>query len=305
MFTPEWVNGDTRIKRSSFHFDNVARDLSRIIHQNFESCQPCTARVYASYDNKMTETNENQFLKWFTQSLQFYTTEKCQESQIVERLNDLIGEEIKLPIGTDNVTLTTTAATREEYDKYTLVFEDARSISFSCPLKLQCIDFQLLSTCPSVPLNYTDYTALMRSTEQLSKKRLINSLFNQPEKKGNGTTNTGTDTTIMGNGATNKGNGATNNGNGATNKGNGATNTRKGTTIKGNGATNMGNGGINKVDGAPNTGNSTINTDEFKVQACWETYLSLLPKKKNRGSSSVPMKMFFFVVVMVSIKFSA
>ena len=284
VFTPEWVNGNTRIKRSSFHFDNVARDLSRIIHQNFESCQPCTARVYASYDNKMTETNENQFLKWFTQSLQFYTTEKCQESQIVERLNNLIGEEIKLLIGTENVTLTTTAATREEYDKYTLVFEDARAISNSCPLKLQCIDFQLLSTCPSVPLNYTDYTALMRSTEQLSKKRLINSLFNQPEKKGNGTTNTG--------------NGATNKGNGATNKGNGATNTR-------NFLMKMGNGGINKVDGAPNTVNSTINTDDFKVQACWETYVSLLPKKKNRGSSSVPMKMFFFVVVMVSIKFGA
>ena len=291
VFTPEWVNGNTRIKRSSFHFDKVARDLSRIIHQNFERCQPCIATVYASYDNKMTETNENQLLKWFTQSLQFYTTEKCQESQIVERLNNLIGEEIKLPIGTENVTLTTTAATRDEYDKYTLVFEDGLAISFSCPLKLQCIDFQLLSTCPSVPLNYTDYTALMRSTEQLSKKRLINSLFNQPEKKGNGTTNMDKGTTIKDNGATNKGNGATN-------KGNGAINTR-------NFLMDIGNGGINKVDGAPHTGNSTINTDDFKVQACWETYLSLLPKKENRGSSSVPMKMFFFVVVMVSIKFSA
>ena len=261
MFTPVWVKFDTIVKRSSFHFENVARNLSSIIHKTFGRCKPCSETVYASYDNKMSATNEYQPLEWFSMSFIFYTTERCQESLIVERLNQLLGKEINLPIGTEYMAMTISATTREEYDNYLLIDDgDMQVISSKCPISLGgfLTDFHSLSRCPSVRLNYSDYTALMRSTEQMSKKRLINALF----KQGNGTTN-------MGNGTSNTG----------------------------NGTTNMDNGTTNMVIG-------TTNMDDFKVQACWETYLSVLPKK-NHGCSISPMQLVLFVVVMGSIKFVA
>ena len=257
MFTPVRVKFDTIVKRSNFHFENVARNLSSIIHQKFGRCKPCSAAVYAFYDNKMSATNENQPLEWFSMSFKFYTTERCQDSLIVKRLNQLLGKEIKLPIGTEYMTMTISAATLEEYGNYVRIDGgDMQVISSTCPISRGGFrtDFHALSRCPSVPLNYTDFTALMRSTQQMSKKRVINTLF----KQGNGTTNTGNGTTNMGNGTTSTGNGATN---------------------KDIGTTYM---------------------DDFKVQACWETYISVLPKK-NHGCSINPTQFVLFVVVMGSI----
>ena len=258
VFNPVWVNTNTAFKGFSFDFETFARSLSSRVGQKFGRCKPCGEEVFVPHTiNKTVAANGNLVPEWFLISLNFYTTKRCQDNFIVEIINQLLGKEIKLPIGQEYVTLMISAAKEEKYDHFLTFDGDIHVTSANCPMYFYT-DFQKLSSCPSVSLNFTDYSALMRSTDQMSKKRQINSLFKQPAMKGNGATNTGND---------------------APNKGNDAANTE-----------------------TAEEGNVAINTDNFKVQACFETYLSVLPKKNHGFSNGPKMEMVFLAVVIISSK---
>ena len=248
MFNPVWVKTNTTFKGFSFDFDKVASNLSSTVGQKFGPCKPCEEAVFAPYINKTGAANGNLVPEWFSISLLFYTTKRCQENLIIVRINQLLGKEIKLPMGEEYMTLIISAATKEENDQYISYEGDMQVISAKCPMMYIFTDFQKLSSCPSVSLNFTDYTTLMRSTTQMSKKRLIDSLFKQTEKEGKTATNT---------------------------ENNVAANTE--TAVEGNIATN---------------------TDNFKVEVCFETYLSVLPKK-NHGFSCGPMRIVLLVLLVV------
>ena len=241
MFNPVWVKTNTAFKKFSFDFEKVARNLSSTVGQKFGQCKPCEEAVFATYINKTVAASGNLVPEWFSISLLFYTTKRCQENLIIERINQLLGKEIKLQFGQEYMTLIISVATNEEYNQYVSLEGDMLSISAKCPMYI-FTDFQKLSSCPTVSLNFTDYTTLMRSTEQMSKKRLIDSLFKQTEKEGKTATKT--------------------------------------------------------------ENNVATHTDNFKVEVCFETYLSFLPKK-NHGFSCGPLRMVLLVVVMISSLFGA
>ena len=264
VFNPVWVNTNTAFKGVSFDFETAARTLSIRVGQKFGRCKPCGEDVFAPHTNKTATANGNLVPEYFLISLNFYTSKRCQENLIVEIINQLLGKEIKLPIGQEYVTLMISVANEEKYDHFLTFDGDIHATSANCPMYF-FTDFQKLSSCPSVSLNFTDYSALMKSTDQMSKKRQINSLFKQPAKKGNDAHNTGND--------------APNTGNDATNTGNDAANTE-----------------------TAEEGNVAINTDNFKVQACFETYLSVLPKKNHGVSNGPKMEMVFLAVVIISSK---
>ena len=292
VFNPVLVHTNTAIKGFSFDFETVARILSRRVGPKFGRCKPCGEEIFAPPTNKTAVANGNLVPEYFLISLNFYTTKRCQESFIVEIINELLGKEIKLPIGQEYVTLMISAANEEKYDNFLTFDGHLHVTSANCPMYV-FTDFQKLSSCPSVSLNFTDYSALMRSTDQMSKKRQINSLFKQPARKGNAAPNTGND-------APNTGNDAPNTDNDAPNTGNDAPNT-------GNDAPNTGNDATYKDNDAPNTktaeeGNVAINTDNFKVQACFETYLSVLPKKNHGFSNGPKMEIILLAVVIISSK---
>ena len=272
-FTPKWVKTNNASQAYDFNFDSAARNLSKIVGKGLGRCRPCEHVVFAKYSNKTAAVNGNMLPERFSMSLAFYTSEECQESLIVQRINELLAKEIKLPIGSESMTLIISTVPKEKYTQYTQLDQDMLLLTSVCPMRIIFASFDHLSRCPFVSLNFTDYNNLMKSTKQMSKKRLINAMFKQTANEGNVATNMGNDATNMGNDATNMGNVA---------------------TSTGHDTTNMGNDATNREDN-----NFTNVTKNAKVQVCVETYLSVLPKK-NQGMSSSPEKMILFVMVITA-----
>ena len=258
VFTPVGVKPNAGFDESSFHFEDVATNLSHIVWQTLAPCKRCEETFYASFGNRITAESGKRFAEWFSNFISFHTTESCQEDLIVEKLNRLLGSEIQLPIGNEYITLMISTVNREE-DRY---YQDAqhRYIIITNSYCQNVMDFRDISVCPSVQLNFTDYNALMRSTQKMSKRRLINSLFRQTAKEGDGTFNTENDDT----------------------------------TNMGKDASNM------AEDAANTENNVAINIDSFKVQVCLESYLSVLPKKNQGRTSSSAKVVLFVAIILSS-----
>ena len=204
-FTPKWVKTNNASQAYDFNFDSAARNLSKIVGKGFGRCKPCEHVVFAKYPNKTAAVNGNMLPERFSMSLFFYTSEKCQESLIIERINELHEKEIKLPIGSESMTLIISTVPKEKYTQYTQLDQDMLWSTAGCPMRMKVFaKFDDLSRCPSVSLNLTDYTNLMKSTTPMSKKRLINVIFKQTANEGNVATNMGNDATNMDHDTTNR-----------------------------------------------------------------------------------------------------
>ena len=229
--------------RFSFDFAQVGKNLSDTIQQKLDlgRCKICGENVNVIYDKNIVDANGKPFPEMFTKHLLISTTERCQENLIAERINQLLGTEIELPFGEQQITFFISAATDvKDYENYISKADDLyvpHTLLPICPFP-NPPDFQQLNRCPSVSLNLTDYEALMESTDLKSERRLINSLFKLTEMDDNDATDT--ETAMEGNGITDK--------------------------------------------------------DNFKIQVCFEEYLSVIPKEVH-GSARAPTETVIIMVV--------
>ena len=235
---PVWSKTNLAFEESSYPFENLAKKLSIRVQRDLGllkgKCKPCEELIRVTYDDNKADVDGNPIPEMFSIYLTFYTTDGCQEDVIVERMYQLLGKEIKLQFGREYMTLIVSAASDQEYDYYLYKADDVLVVTFLiCPTQ-QYTDFQQLSSCPSVSLNFTDYVNLMKSTEEMSRKRVINSLFN---------------------------------------------------------LTQMG-------------GKVATNTENFTAQVCFESYLSVLPKK-NQGVCFDPINILLLVTAVISNMFGA
>ena len=191
FYTEEVQTNGTNVR-----FIDMATELSRKVTKRFGRCKRCEEDIYVDYgitaaavDRGLYPAPEMLFMYLF-----FYTSKECQESSIVEKLNQLLGKKIRMQFGLEKVTLVVSAAPgRKGYNVYLIKADDQYKVqgkTLPCQARVST-DFQSLRGCPSVSLNFTDYTALAKSTNQMSQMKRINSLFKLTTKDENLTSHFG------------------------------------------------------------------------------------------------------------------
>ena len=202
FYTEEVQTNETNVR-----FIDMATELSRKVTKRFGHCKHCEENIYVYYgktaaaaaDRGLYPAPEMLFMYLF-----FYTSKECQESSIVEKLNQLLGKKIRMQFRLEKVTLVVSAAPDlRGYNVYLNKADDQyQGKTLQCQARVST-DFQSLHGCPSVSLNYTDYTALAKSTNQMSQMKRINALFKLTIKDENLTSHFGENKNNMGNGTIN------------------------------------------------------------------------------------------------------
>ena len=177
LFHPEEVQANG----TNVRFIDMATELGRKVRKRFGRCKRCEDVVYVDYGKTAAATDGGLYPapKLLSMYLFFYTTKECQERFIVEKLNQLLGTKIRLQFGQEKAILIVSAApSLKGYDVYLNKADDQYISGSAFPCQTRGLtDFQSLSGCPSVSLNFTDYTTLAKSTNLKSQMKLINSLF--------------------------------------------------------------------------------------------------------------------------------
>ena len=105
-------------------------------------CKVCEESLRGFY-------SDDELPSMFATGTMFYTSEECQEDVITERLNTLIQNELKVPLGQNKTTLTVEAISTNEYNAE--FRDDSKPMLPSfCN---QFFDLFRFSECPSVTLN--------------------------------------------------------------------------------------------------------------------------------------------------------
>ena len=159
---------------SKYNIESVAEKVIPKIRKGLGlqkgRCQLCYENMYGVYD-------ENMVPEVFLTDTTFYTSEQCQEDLIVERMELLLKNEIKMMFGGDHMILTVAAASPDEYDT---IYNNSAVYTMTdnyCLIGGEAYDLRRFNACPSVSFNQENYSNLMQQARDVSEKRDINALF--------------------------------------------------------------------------------------------------------------------------------
>ena len=179
LIHPVWNETNFRLKGTKKYKKNVAKFLTNGILHSLGlprgKCKFCTNVIMVNYVNNGDPTSAVKDFPFFSL---VKTNEECSEEKIVEQFYRLLGKEIQLQVGEENMTLTVSATSLEEFERHTYYAQTLFERTEDIKCAKQVYDFQLLRKCPSLSLNYDDYLRLMKASHGTHRKRDINSVFN-------------------------------------------------------------------------------------------------------------------------------
>ena len=161
---------------SKYQIENVAAQLFKKLRQQLglveRNCQPRDdddEELCGNFDEKSIP-------EIFAIKIRYITSEDCQVSFIVDRLQMLLKNGINVQFDKEVVSFNAIAFSPLEFSQYCENVRD--KYNFSIILKIFYFDFQRFSRCPFVLLNVGHYENLMKQASETSQRRDINSLFN-------------------------------------------------------------------------------------------------------------------------------
>ena len=157
LFYPAWSKTNLAFEESGYQIENIAEKLIMKVRRDLgllkAKCKICDEELYGIFNDTMKNYNKKSFPEMFILSTTYYTTEGCQEGIIAERMHSLLETEMKVQFGREYMTVTVSAAPREEYNHY---LSKPHRIYNVMTLKFCSIpgtDFHQFISCPSVSLN--------------------------------------------------------------------------------------------------------------------------------------------------------
>ena len=170
---PELIKINLISETSEYQIENIAEKLFKKLRQQLglveRKCQPRDEDLCGNFDEKSIPNI-------FAIKIRYTTSEDCQESFIVDRLQMLLKNGINVQFDKEVVSFTAIAFSPLEYSQYCGNVRDKYYVGKWSYLLY--FDFQRFSRCPSVVLNVDHYKNLMKQASETSQRRDINSLFN-------------------------------------------------------------------------------------------------------------------------------
>ena len=158
---------------SKFQIENIGETLFKKLRRKLglieRKCQIREEGLCGTFDNKSIP-------ELFAIRIRYTTSEYCQEDFIIDRIQWLLNNTIKVQFDKEFFSMSAVAFSPLEYFDYCTNARDHYNVGKL--LLLEYIDFQRFSRCPSVLLNVDHYTNLMKKASETSQRREINSLFN-------------------------------------------------------------------------------------------------------------------------------
>ena len=170
LLYPIWDHTTIAFDQSTYDISDYARTIIPKIRRELGltngKCQVCYEAIYGIYD-------EDKFPEKFLVSTNFHTAEECQTDFIIDRMDLLLRNELKVQFGAEYVTFAVYSASSEEFknadDMYIMTSKPCPTYDF--------LDIQKFRVCPSVSLNYETYVNLMKQTSDQSQRQDINIVF--------------------------------------------------------------------------------------------------------------------------------
>ena len=158
---------------SKYQIENVAAHFFKKLRQQLglveRKCQPRDEELCGNFDEKSIP-------EIFAIKIRYTTSEDCQVTFIVDRLQMLLKNGINVQFDKEVVSFNAIAFSPLEYSQYCENVRDKYNVRIYTYFLY--FDFQRFSRCPFVLLNVGHYENLMKQASETSQRRDINSLFN-------------------------------------------------------------------------------------------------------------------------------